>query len=284
MERIITGFDGHEDSRQDPFLYNMMKTGYKASTDNSGEETRPTYVIETWDNPQPSPRGRAFRRIFRTGCLVFGVIFTCLLVLACVYLLMPFRTNVLILGIDRTPEGTSLGRSDTNILLTIKPLRPYVGLLSIPRDLWVTIPGVGENRINTAHYFAEGQEPGSGPSATLETIEQNFGVHVEHFVRIRFDGIVDLIDSMGGLDIELHDPMAGLPTGEHHLSGEQSLAFVRDRQGTDDFFRMQQGQFFITEIIEQLIQPKTWPRIPAAPAATDSACCWPTVIFPTAAP
>ena len=240
-----------------------MKTGYKASTDNSGEETRPNYVIETWDKPQPSSGGRAFRRIFRTGCLVFGIIFTCFLVLASVYLLMPFRTNLLILGIDRTPDGTSLGRSDTNILLTIKPLRPYVGLLSIPRDLWVTIPGVGENRINTAHYFAEGQESGSGPSAALETIEQNFGVHVEHFVRIRFDGIVDLIDSMGGLDIELHDPMAGLPTGEHHLSGEQSLAFVRDRQGTDDFFRMQQGQFFITEIIEQLIQPKTWPRIPA---------------------
>ncbi|MES0360536.1 MAG: LCP family protein [Anaerolineales bacterium] len=240
-----------------------MKTGYKASTDNSGEETRPNYVIETWDKPQPSSGGRAFRRIFRTGCLVFGIIFTCFLVLASVYLLMPFRTNLLILGIDRTPDGTSLGRSDTNILLTIKPLRPYVGLLSIPRDLWVTIPGVGENRINTAHYFAEGQESGSGPSAALETIEQNFGVHVEHFVRIRFDGIVDLIDSMDGLDIELHDPMAGLPTGEHHLSGEQSLAFVRDRQGTDDFFRMQQGQFFITEIIEQLIQPKTWPRIPA---------------------
>ena len=240
-----------------------MKTGYKASTHNSGEETRPNYVIETWDKPQPSSGGRAFRRIFRTGCLVFGIIFTCFLVLASVYLLMPFRTNLLILGIDRTPDGTSLGRSDTNILLTIKPLRPYVGLLSIPRDLWVTIPGVGENRINTAHYFAEGQESGSGPSAALETIEQNFGVHVEHFVRIRFDGIVDLIDSMGGLDIELHDPMAGLPTGEHHLSGEQSLAFVRDRQGTDDFFRMQQGQFFITEIIEQIIQPKTWPRIPA---------------------
>jgi LCP family protein required for cell wall assembly len=240
-----------------------MKPRYKASTENSSEETRPSYVIETWDKPHPSPRGRALRRVFRTGCLVFGVIFTCILVLASVYLLMPFRTNFLVLGIDRAPEGTSLGRSDTNILITVKPLRPYVGMLSIPRDLWVTIPGVGENRINTAHYFAEGQDPGSGPSAALDTIEQNFGVTVEHFLRIRFNGIVDLVDSMGGLDIELLKPMAGLPPGEHHLSGEQSLAFVRDRQGTDDFFRMQQGQFFITEIIEQLIQPKTWSHIPA---------------------
>jgi LCP family protein required for cell wall assembly len=263
-----------------------MKPRYKASTENSSEETRPNYVIETWDKPHPSSRGRAFRRVLRTGCLVFGVIFTCLLVLASVYLLMPFRTNLLVLGIDRTPEGTALGRSDTNILITIKPLRPYIGMLSIPRDLWVTIPGVGENRINTAHYFAEGQEPGSGPYAALDTIEQNFRVHVEHYLRIRFDGIVDLVDAMGGLDIELLNPMAGLPPGEHHLSGEQSLAFVRDRQGTDDFFRMQQGQFFVTEIIEQLIQPKTWPRIPAVVVAINDSIdtnlplwVWPRLAF-----
>jgi LCP family protein required for cell wall assembly len=263
-----------------------MKPHYKASTENSSEDTRPNYVIETWDKPYPSSRGRAFRRVLRTGCLVFGVIFTCLLVLASVYLLMPFRTNLLVLGIDRTPEGTALGRSDTNILITIKPLRPYVGMLSIPRDLWVTIPGVGENRINTAHYFAEGQEPGSGPYAALDTIEQNFGVHVEHFLRIRFDGIVDLVDAMGGLDIELLNSMAGLPPGEHHLSGEQSLVFVRDRQGTDDFFRMQQGQFFVTEIMEQLIQPKTWPRIPAVVVAINDSIdtnlplwVWPRLAF-----
>jgi LCP family protein required for cell wall assembly len=263
-----------------------MKPRYKASTENSSEETRPNYVIETWDKPHLSSRGRAFRRVLRTGCLVFSVIFTCLLVLASVYLLMPFRTNLLVLGIDRTPEGTSLGRSDTNILITIKPLRPYVGLLSIPRDLWVTIPGVGENRINTAHYFAEGQEPGSGPYAALNTIENNFGVHVEHFLRIRFDGIVDLVDAMGGLNIELLNSMAGLPPGEHHLSGEQSLAFVRDRQGTDDFFRMQQGQFFVTEIIEQLIQPKNWPRIPAVVVAINDSIdtnlplwVWPRLAF-----
>ena len=263
-----------------------MKPRYKASTENSSEETSPNYVIETWDKPHLSSRGRAFRGVLRTGCLVFSVIFTCLLVLASVYLLMPFRTNLLVLGIDRTPEGTSLGRSDTNILITVKPLRPYVGLLSIPRDLWVTIPGVGENRINTAHYFAEGQEPGSGPYAALNTIENNFGVHVEHFLRIRFDGIVDLVDAMGGLNIELLNSMAGLPPGEHHLSGEQSLAFVRDRQGTDDFFRMQQGQFFVTEIIGQLIQPKNWPRIPAVVVAINDSIdtnlplwVWPRLAF-----
>jgi anionic cell wall polymer biosynthesis LytR-Cps2A-Psr (LCP) family protein len=86
-------------------------------------------------------------------------------------------------------------------------------------------------------------------------------------VRIKFDGIVDIVDALGGLDIELDNPMAGLPPGNHHISGLQALAFVRDRQGTDDFFRMAQGQFFITEMIEQMIQPKSWPRLPAVIAA-----------------
>lgn len=203
------------------------------------------------------------RRTIRAGCLVIFAVIACIFFIGGVSLLVPFRTDMLILGIDRTPDGTNLGRSDTNILVTVKPLRPYIGALSIPRDLWVTIPGVGENRINTAHYFAEAQDPGSGPNAALETIRQNFGLSIEHYLRLKFDGIVGIVDALGGLDVELENSMAGLPAGEHNLTGEQALAFVRDRQGTDDFFRMLQGQFFIAELIEQLLQPSSWPRIPA---------------------
>jgi len=263
-----------------------MKTRHKASTEDPSVETRPSYVVETWDQPHPSSRQRTMRRALGTGCMLFVAIFVCVMVLSSVYFLMPFRTNLLILGIDRTPEGTDLGRSDTNILLTVKPLRPYVGLLSIPRDLWVTIPGVGENRINAAHYFGEGQEPGSGPFMAMDTIEQNFGVPVEHYVRIKFEGIVDVIDVLGGLDLELESSMAGLPPGEHHLDGEQVLTFLRDRQGTDDFFRMQQGQFFGTELLEQLIQPRSWIRLPAVYGAINRSFdtnlplwIWPRVAF-----
>src|SRR5512143_2909425 len=92
------------------------------------------------------------------------------------YFLAPLRTNVLIMGIDRPPEGTAISRTDTLILMTVAPLKPYVGMLSIPRDLWVKIPGVGENRINTAHFFAEAQQKGAGPAAAMQTIRQNFGV------------------------------------------------------------------------------------------------------------
>ncbi|MGB7094882.1 MAG: LCP family protein [Anaerolineales bacterium] len=220
------------------------------------------------------------------GCLVLLAIFACILFVSMIYFLVPFKTNLLVLGIDRVPEGSDLGRSDTNILVTVRPLRPYIGMLSIPRDLWVTIPGVGENRINTAHFFAEGQIPGSGPSAALETIQVNFGVSVKYYLRIKFDGIVGIIDALGGLNIELDQPMAGLPMGEHHLSGEQALVFIRDRQGSDDFFRMQQGQFFIAETFEEIIHPGTWLRIPAVISALNESIdtnlpiwIWPRLAF-----
>jgi len=240
-----------------------MKPKYKASTDDLAVQTKPNYVIETWDKKQPSKGSQGIRKVFRYGCFtVLGVILA-ILMLSLIYLLVPFRTNLLVLGIDRVPDGTSVGRSDTNILVTVKPLSPYIGVLSIPRDLWVAIPGVGENRINTAHFFAEAENKGSGPAAAMETIEVNFGVPVRYYVRIKFDGIVGIVDALGGLDIELDQPMAGLPQGDHHLTGEQALVFVRDRQGSDDFFRMRQAQFFTTELIEQLIQPSSWIRLPA---------------------
>lgn len=224
--------------------------------------TRPHYAVDVWAESKKIRRKQTFVRATEIGCLVILAIFTCVAIIGIAYLLFPGRTNVLVLGIDRAPEGTDASRSDTNILVTYHPIKPYMGMLSIPRDLWVPIPGVGENRINTAHFFAESAQPGSGPQATLDTIRENFGIQVKYYLRVRFDGLIDLIDALGGLDIELEKPMAGYKAGKHHLDGEQALAFVRDRSGTDDFFRMNQGQFFLTEVLEQLLSPVSWSRLP----------------------
>ena len=96
--------------------------------------------------------------------LVIGVVIAA-------YLFFPNRTNILLLGLDYTDPWNSVGRTDTLILSTFVMPDSYVGMLSIPRDLWVTIPGYGENRINTAHFFAEAKQAGSGPAQTIETIE-----------------------------------------------------------------------------------------------------------------
>ena len=187
--------------------------------------------------------------------------------LLAIYFLAPGRTNVLLLGIDYTPAENIVGRSDTMVLTTINPLKPYVGMLSIPRDLWVNIPGYGENRINTAHFFAEANKTGDGPWAAMETVRQNFGVDVDYFLRIRFEGFRDVINAMGGVDVVLPEPMAGYPAGPLHLNGNKALAFARNRSGSDDFFRMQQAQLVMKAAVRQMLNPLKWPRIPLVLAA-----------------
>jgi LCP family protein required for cell wall assembly len=196
--------------------------------------------------------------------LIIGIVFA-------VYLFIPLRTNILILGIDRAPEDTYVARTDTMILTTIIPLKPYIGGLSIPRDLWVQIPNGQNGRINTAHFFAESLEPGTGPEAAMQVVVNNFGVDVHYYVRFQFDGFKEFVDALGGIPIQLEEPAAGYAPGEYVLNGEQALAFVRDRRGTDDFFRMSHGQSFLKAILSYLIKPVNWINvIKAAPTFVTS--------------
>lgn len=199
----------------------------------------------------------------------FKVWFFLLLIIFFVFF-TPFRTTILILGIDSRPGEEWTGRSDTMIITTIPPVLPQVKMLSLPRDLWVGIPGYGENRINTAHFFAEAQEKGSGPQAAAKTVEANFGIKVPYTVRIRFDGFKEIIDAMGGVNIKLSEPMSGLDAGTNHLDGTQALAFVRDRETSDDFWRQKRGQMFIAAAVKKMINPLNWFRIPAVLVAVNS--------------
>jgi LCP family protein required for cell wall assembly len=168
------------------------------------------------------------------------------------------------MGIDTRDADSNLGRTDTLILTKFQPaiVNPDVGLLSIPRDLWIDIPSIGENRINTAHFFAESEQPGSGPQATIDVVEVNFGVDIQYFVRIRFEGLKSVVDVLGGVNLNFSRPISGYSAGSHHLNGEQVLAFVRDRQGSDDFFRMERGQLFLKALFRKFLTPSTWLRIP----------------------
>ena len=219
--------------------------------------------VDSFSVTQPVLRGRNTLGPRRRGWLA-GLLGLLLGALAALYLLAPYRTNVLLLGIDRPPEGTDLARSDTMILATFLPPRGYVGMLSIPRDLWVMVPGFGENRINTAHFFAENAKPGSGPQAAKLVVTANFGVDVPYVVRIRFDGLVRFVDALGGVVLDLPEAMSGYEAGRRRLDGTQALAFVRDRKGSDDFFRMQRGQLFLRAVLHQAANPLVWPRLPAA--------------------
>jgi len=183
--------------------------------------------------------------------------------LVLVYFLGPLRTNILLLGTDGSPLRGELGRTDTIILTTVVPLRPYIGMMGIPRDLWIPIPGVGEQRINTAYFFAEAAQTGSGPRAIMDTVEHNFGVPVHYYALIRMEGLVSVIDSLGGVDIVLEHKAGGLKRGAHHLDGAQALAFARERYGADDFSRMAQGQMVIQAVAVKMLSPVSWPHLPA---------------------
>jgi LCP family protein required for cell wall assembly len=201
-----------------------------------------------------------------SGCVWLLIGFLGVVFLGCIliYLWTDSPKTILILGIDRPPEGTNTSRTDTIILARIDPKKPGVTLLSIPRDLWVTIPGVGENRINTAHFYAEANQSGSGPAATAETIQSNFAVKTDAYIRIRFDGFTRIVDALGGLTIDLPAPMGGYPAGQTHLNATQALAFARDRKGADDFFRMEHAQIIIKSLVNQMFSPLTWLHIPGA--------------------
>ncbi len=201
----------------------------------------------------------ARRRSCLTGCCSWLLL---PLVLILLYFFAPLRTNILLLGTDDSPERGSVGRTDTIILATVVPLKPYVGMLSIPRDLWVTVPGVGEQRINTAYFFAESNEAGSGSQAALQTIRENFGVPVRYYAVIHMFGLASVVDAMGGVDVQLDSPAGGFPAGVHHLNGEQALFFVRERNSSDDFNRMVRAQILLSAMFRKAGNPSNWSSLP----------------------
>ena len=185
-----------------------------------------------------------------------------ILIIIATYFLAPIRSNILILGTDYLPHRDTLSRTDANIILTINPLKPYIGMLSVPRDLWVFIPGYGENRINTAYFFAEAAQPGSGPNASIDAFQNNFGITLKYYLVIKMEGLVKVIDSLGGVEVELPAAMGGLPLGVNHIDGTQALAFARERYSSDDFSRMKQGQILIDAVIKKLFSPSGLIKIP----------------------
>jgi LCP family protein required for cell wall assembly len=120
-------------------------------------------------------------------------------------------------------------RSDVIMLVKVDPGGSAVTMLSLPRDLWVSIPGHGEDKINAAYALG-------GPSLTVETIRSNFDISINHYVEIDFVGFQALVDELGGITIDFphaaRDTKSGLDVeaGEQTLGGSQALAFARSRQ------------------------------------------------------
>lgn len=162
--------------------------------------------------------------------------------------------NILLLGSDQRPYDWGF-RTDTIVLAHLNFDSQTVSLISFPRDLYVNIPGYGEERINTA--MARGGFP-----LMQQTLASNFGITPEHYVMVNFWAFTQTIDSLGGIDVEaqytLTDHRDGYGTftvyaGTTHMDGDTALWYVRSRKTSSDFDRARRQQEVLKAIFKRLL-------------------------------
>jgi len=120
----------------------------------------------------------------------------------------PRRLNILVMGIDqRAGENDAGYRTDTMIVVSIDPVRKTVGMLSIPRDLWVDIPGYVPGRINTANDLGDrGGYPGGGPALAARTVTETLGVNIDRYLRVNFDVFEQIVNLVAPNGVEVCPP------------------------------------------------------------------------------
>jgi polyisoprenyl-teichoic acid--peptidoglycan teichoic acid transferase len=185
--------------------------------------------------------------------------------------------SILLLGIDRRADETGPARSDSMILLGSQAEGGGAALLSIPRDLWVNIPGVGDQRINTALFFGhDPDDAGAGPRLAMRTVQQELRRPVDRYLLLDFATFVRAVDALGGIEIDVPAPIvdAEYPTpdygvttirfdpGPQAMDGELALVYVRTRHSDGDFSRSMRQLQVLQALAAKAIQPATWPRLP----------------------
>lgn len=189
----------------------------------------------------------------------------------------PMILNVALFGVDRHAEADIHSRSDSIMILSLDSRREKIKLTSLMRDMWVDIPGYKNSRINAAIALG-------GEQLAIKTIEHNFGIKIDRFCTVDFEGFKDIIDIMGGLDIEItakeahhinrllielddalvkgglkpfKSPLLKEVDGVQHLNGAQSLQYARSRKVPtaegfmDDYARTFRQRRVISLVIEK---------------------------------
>lgn len=188
------------------------------------------------------------------------------------------RVNILLIGLDQRWEVQHRSfRTDTMMIASLHSDTDEAMLFSIPRDLYVEVPGHGKRRINIAHVLGETQGyPGGGPALLMDTIQQNFGIPLHGYVMINFQGFREIVDLLGGVDIYVEkeiwdnkypDDRGGeisihIPAGQQHMDSETLLRYCRTRYGSDDFDRMRRQQKALVALGKKALSLQMLPRLP----------------------
>jgi polyisoprenyl-teichoic acid--peptidoglycan teichoic acid transferase len=199
----------------------------------------------------------------RRGGIPRVVLLVLLVSLVLAYLFLSAgEQRVVLLGSDARAGEAS--RSDTIVVA-----KAGGGMLAVPRDTLVEIPGVGEDKINAAFAFG-------GPELTAETLESLTGLPINNYVVVHFDGVEDIVKALDGITLEVEQPIevgiegrrVYIPSGTQTLDGTEALAYVRYRGGpTADIGRIGRQQKFLQALAREATSPAKLPRLPATARA-----------------
>jgi LCP family protein required for cell wall assembly len=187
------------------------------------------------------------------------------------------RVTILLMGLDFRDweSGDGPPRTDSMMLISIDPVSHTVGMLSIPRDLWVEIPGgFGHNRINTAYFLGESYKlPGGGPAVAMQTVEDMLGLPVQYYAVIEFQTFERMIDEIGGIDVLVEEEVKISAIGRqsrwlhakaYHMDGPTALAYARARKTEGgDFDRAERQQRVALAIRDRIFYSNMIPTLVA---------------------
>jgi LCP family protein required for cell wall assembly len=186
--------------------------------------------------------------------------------------------HILLLGLDSTRDLSSQN-TDVILVAAINKDTKQVSMLSVPRDLWVYIPGYGWSRINVAHKIGHRTGyPGGGPGLLAEVLRINLGIpKIDHWASIDFTGFARVVDVLGGVEMTVACPVnlryqpptsdteeeEILEPGVHQMDGATALRYVRTRRGTSDFDRARRQHQFLKAVWNQFKSPDIILKIPS---------------------
>ncbi|MDX2160722.1 MAG: LCP family protein [bacterium] len=187
------------------------------------------------------------------------------------------RLTVLVMGLDRRPGESGLAyRTDTMMLISLDPAANTLGILSIPRDLYIEVPGYSRlQRANTPMVLGELQAPGYGPTLAMQTLQYNLGMRIHEVVVVDFEAFITLIDALGGLEIDVPYPIADydypsmdygydpfiIQAGRQTLDGAAALKFARTRHNDSDFERARRQQLVLFALRDQILNRDMLPSL-----------------------
>ena len=237
----------------------------------------PVQATDTRPNPvlHISPRRPRLSPLLIFFVALLVPVFCCGISLLMYLVFPPRHLDILILGVDSRPGEGFVTRTDSIMLLGLDPAHLRTSILSIPRDLFIEVPGFGQQRINTVNMLGEQQGQRRGVDLLIDSLAQDFGIHVDRYARLQFSGFVELIDAVGGVTVDVERTIVddSFPTedggvttvrfdsGVQQMDGERALMYARTRHADDDYQRAIRQQQVISALMAKMANPLRWPAV-----------------------